>query len=97
MASLMEIQEMMQRLYFHSDFKRGAERTFSWLKEEINELGEAMEGTDREALKSEFADVIAWIASLANLLRIDLERAVLEKYPDRCPKCNLSPCGCSFR
>jgi NTP pyrophosphatase (non-canonical NTP hydrolase) len=42
LASLMEIQEMMQRLYFHSDSRRGVERTFSWLKEEINELGEAM-------------------------------------------------------
>ncbi|UCD96021.1 MAG: nucleotide pyrophosphohydrolase [Candidatus Bathyarchaeota archaeon] len=88
---------MMQRLYFHSDSRRGAEKTFSWLKEEINELGEAMESTDTEALKNEFADVIAWVASLANLLEINLERAVLEKYPNRCPKCNLLPCRCHFR
>jgi NTP pyrophosphatase (non-canonical NTP hydrolase) len=93
----MEIQEMMQHLYFHSDSRRGVEKTFSWLKEEINELEEAMKNTDTEALKNEFADVIAWVASLANLLEINLERAVLEKYPNRCPKCNLSPCRCPFR
>jgi NTP pyrophosphatase (non-canonical NTP hydrolase) len=97
MSSLMEIQRVMRRLYFHRDSRRGANETFSWLKEEIEELGEAMEGADEQALKSEFADVIAWLASLANLLEIDLGKAVLEKYPGRCPKCRLSPCGCPSR
>ncbi|MEE8632302.1 MAG: MazG nucleotide pyrophosphohydrolase domain-containing protein [Candidatus Bathyarchaeia archaeon] len=97
MTSMMEIQGIMRRLYFHRDSRRGANKTFTWLKEEINELGEAMDGADKKALNSEFADVVAWLASLANLLEIDLGRAVFEKYPNQCPKCRLSPCGCPFR
>ena len=38
-------------------------------------------------MKDEFADVIAWLASLANLLEIDIEKAALKKYNNRCPKC----------
>ena len=42
----------------------------------------------------EIADVVAWISSLANLLEIDLEKAVLEKYPNKCIKCGSKPCQC---
>ena len=59
-------------------------------------MGEAMNGTDKDATEKEFADVIAWLSSLANLLDIDLEQAALNKYPHKCPKCHASPCKCTF-
>lgn len=91
-----EFQKMMRRLYFHRDSKRGITKTYNWLEDEVEELGEALEGNDKQALEEEFADVIAWLASLANVANIDLERAALSKYPDKCPKCEQSPCQCTF-
>ena len=91
-----ELQQMMKRLYFHRDMKRGIKGNYEWLKDEVKELGEALEGTDKQATEKEFADVIAWLASLANLTGIDLEKATLNKYPNKCPKCQQSPCECKF-
>ena len=96
LVSVREFQNMMRRIYFHKDSERGARGTYDWLREEVEELGEAMENAHRTALEDEFADVIAWLASLANVLEIDLEKAALRKYDARCPKCRQSPCRCAF-
>jgi len=95
-VEIREFQEMMKRLYFHRDSKRGTEGTYSWLKDEVEELGEALRGKDKEALGKEFADAIAWLASLANITNVDLEQAALNKYDNKCPKCKHSPCQCTF-
>ena len=91
-----EFQEMMKYLYFHRDSERGTKGTYEWLVDEVKELGEALEGNDKEATEKEFADVIAWLASLANIQNVDLERAALNKYPHKCPKCQQAPCKCTF-
>jgi NTP pyrophosphatase (non-canonical NTP hydrolase) len=90
-------QEMMRRLYFHRDSERGVKGTYDWLVGEVKELGEALEGDDKEALENEFADVVAWLASLANITNVNLEKASLSKYANKCPKCGESPCRCTFR
>ncbi|WP_148882216.1 MazG nucleotide pyrophosphohydrolase domain-containing protein [Thermococcus aciditolerans] len=89
-----EFQEMIKEIYFHKDSKRGVERTFLWFVEEIGELSEAIRKNDREAMEEEFADVLAWLASLANLLDIDIEEAAKKKYPGVCPYCGKKPCEC---
>ena len=89
-----EFQEMMRRIYYHKDLKRGAARTYQWLCEEVSELGEAMKDGDLRQISEEFADVIAWLASLANVLGVDLEEAALAKYPNKCPKCGKTRCEC---
>jgi NTP pyrophosphatase (non-canonical NTP hydrolase) len=91
-----EFQEMMKRLYFHRDSERGVKGTYEWLVDELGELGEALKGNDKEATEKEFADVIAWLASLANIMGIDLEKAAMKKYSGKCPKCQQSPCQCTF-
>jgi len=91
-----EFQEMMKHLYFHRDSERGVKGTHEWLMDEVKELGEALEGNNKEAVEKEFADVIAWLASLANISGIDLERAAVNKYSGKCPKCQRSPCQCAF-
>jgi NTP pyrophosphatase (non-canonical NTP hydrolase) len=91
-----EFQKMMHRLYFHRDSKRGTAGTYDWLVDEVKELEEALKVNDKKALENEFADVIAWLASLANVTNIDLEKAALNKYDGKCPKCRHSPCQCSF-
>jgi len=74
----------------------GVEGTFNWLVDKVAELGGELRGTDKEATEKEFADVIAWLASLANVMGIDLEKAALNKYNHKCPKCQSSPCQCIF-
>ena len=93
---IMEFQEMMKRLYFHRDSERGVKGTYEWLVDEVGELGEALEEEDMEAAEKEFADVTAWLASLANITGIDLERATVNKYSGKCPKCQKAPCQCTF-
>jgi len=87
---------MMRRVYFHRDTKRGIEGTLDWLVDEVKELREALKTDDNKALEDEFADVIAWLASLANVTNVDLEKAALNKYDNKCPKCGYSPCKCTF-
>jgi len=87
-------QELMRQIYFHRDSRRGAYGTFLWLLEEIAELGRAIPNGDRKSLEDEFADVLAWLCSLANVLNVDLEKAALLKYDGKCPRCRLEACCC---
>ena len=85
---------MMQRIYFHRDSQRGRPGTYDWLKEEVEELGEALSENDKKALENEFADVLAWLASLANVVEVDLEKATTSKYENSCPRCRKATCEC---
>lgn len=89
-------QDLMRRLYFHRDSPRGPMGTYQWLTDEVTELGDALKAHDMKGMEEEFADVIAWLASLANVLDVDLEKAALTKYNNKCPKCGQSPCKCTF-
>jgi NTP pyrophosphatase (non-canonical NTP hydrolase) len=40
------------------------------------------------------ADVLAWLATLANIRGIDLDAAVRRKYGQGCPGCSQVPCVC---
>lgn len=88
-------QSMMQSLYGERDKARGSGQTFLWLIEEVGEMAEALRRNDRNGLNEEFADVLAWLFSLGNVLEIDLESAFRTKYHGACPKCNGIPCQCS--
>ena len=91
-----QFQDLMKEIYFHRDSKRGVDGTYNWLVDEIRELGEALKGNNRENIEEEFADVIAWLASLANVVGVNLEEAALKKYNYKCPKCGQKPCKCTF-
>ncbi|MEW6555422.1 MAG: MazG nucleotide pyrophosphohydrolase domain-containing protein [Actinomycetota bacterium] len=86
-------QELIAGIYLEKDSRRGAWGTFGWLVEEMGELSRAMRDGDRGSLREEFADVFAWLVSLANLHRVDLGEAVM-KYSGGCPKCRETPCSC---
>lgn len=91
-----EFQKMMYHLYFAKDSKRGAIKTYNWLIDEVKELEDALKSNDKKAIENEFADVFAWLASLANVVDVDLEKITLNKYDNKCPKCRRSPCQCTF-
>ncbi|MFX1410176.1 MAG: MazG nucleotide pyrophosphohydrolase domain-containing protein [Promethearchaeota archaeon] len=91
-----EFQKLIKNIYFQQDYKRGIKATFIWLIEEIGELASIINKSkiDKERASEELADIIAWANSLANLLEIDLEDALLKKYPNMCIKCKTNPCVC---
>ena len=90
------LQETMRATYGERDAARGADGTFRWLAEEVGALARALRTGDRANLEHEFGDVLAWLASLANLEGVDLERAAA-RYAHGCPRCGRSPCGCEPR
>ncbi len=98
--TIRDFQSQIKRLYFKKDKKRGVEGSFRWLVEEVGELArclrkysqERSQGT-KEKLKEEFADIFAWVCSLASLTDVDMEEAVM-KYKDGCPRCQKLRCIC---
>ena len=95
--NIKDFQDMMKKIYIHHDSKRGIKATYEWLKSEVEELGEAIEKGGKDEVELEFADVLAWLCSLANLLNVSLEEVALRRYSGKCPKCKSAPCICSFR
>lgn len=88
-----DFQENMARIYLSRDSRRGVWGTFGWLVEEVGELSRAIRAGEAGLVASEFADVMAWLASLANLCGVDLDTAV-SKYGPGCPRCGSVPCSC---
>jgi len=89
-----EFQLMMRMIYYEKDVGRGAHGTLNRLRDEVEELREAISTGSGEAISEELADVLAWLASLANIVGADLERAAMMKYGNACPRCASSPCKC---
>jgi len=50
-----------------------------WFIEEVGELATALATNDEKNKEEEFADVFAWLCTLANINEVDLEKAC-EKY-----------------
>ena len=92
--SLPQFQQLIRDLYGAKDSRRGVEGTFMWFMQEVGELATALRGGSAEERALEFADVLAWLATLANCVGVDLEAAMLAKYGAGCPGCRRSPCVC---
>jgi NTP pyrophosphatase (non-canonical NTP hydrolase) len=88
-----ELQDVIDRTYGDRDRGRGVAPTVAWLAEEIGELAQAVRKGTREEQIHEFGDVVAWVATLANQLDIDLDEAAA-RFADGCPKCESLPCIC---
>lgn len=78
--SLAGFQQHIADRYAATDRARGTPGTFMWFVEEVGELATALHGDDRANLEEEFADVLAWLCTLANINDVDLAAAVAKKY-----------------
>lgn len=108
-VSIKAFQDLIRKMYFEKDQARGVPATFMWLMEEVGELASALRETStdeasristeelalrRANLKAEFADVLAWLATIANVVDVDLGAAISEKYGSGCPGCQAFVCVC---
>ena len=108
-VSIGQFQSLIKTMYFEKDQERGIPATFLWLSEEIGELAAALRETTpaeqaripaeqfkarQENLAAEFADVLAWLATIANVAEVDLSQAVHKKYGSGCPGCQQFICQC---
>lgn len=90
-----EFQQLIDKMYSDKDRERGSAKTFLWFMEEIGELARSIARKEHDNLPTEFADVLAWLVTLANVEGIDLEQAVLKKYVQKgCPGCGQVVCKC---
>lgn len=79
-------QQHIAEKYEKVDRQRGTPKTFIWFIEEIGELATALNSDDRQNLEEEFADVVAWLCTLANINDVDLAEAIRKKYlSDKAP------------
>src|ERR1700748_1194628 len=92
--TLGELQQRIRDLFGQKDARRGVEGTFMWFMEEVGELSAALREGTAEERAAEFADVLAWLATLANTAGVDLEAAMRAKYGGGCPSCGQTPCAC---
>lgn len=90
---LAELQDLMRRTYGQRDEARGVPATVAWLAEETGELAKAVRKGARHEQLAELGDVLAWLASLANQLGLELDDAAA-RYAGGCPKCGRAPCAC---
>ena len=93
--TLGQLQDRIRLLYGEKDSRRGVEGTFMWFLEEVGELSAALRGGSHEERLLEFADVLAWLATLANNVGVDLDEAIQRKYGTGCPGCGRTPCACA--
>ncbi len=92
--SLGQLQELISTMYSRKDHARGIDGTFMWLMEEVGELAGALRSGTPEELAAEFADVLAWLATIANVAGVNLNEAVMKKYGHGCPGCGQMVCAC---
>ena len=73
--NISEFQRLISKKYEKRDRQRGIPTTFMWFIEEVGELATALASNDPKNKEEEFADVFAWLCTLANISDVDLEKA----------------------
>jgi len=91
---LAALQVVIERTFGERDRARGVSATVAWLAEEVGELAQAVRKGSHAQQVHEFGDVIAWVATLANQMGVDLTEAV-QRYAAGCPRCESLPCTCA--
>lgn len=93
-VSLQAFQRLIREMYLEKDLARGVDGTFMWFMEEVGELASALRNGSAEERSGEFADVLAWLTTMANVVGVDLAAAVTAKYGCGCPGCAQFICVC---
>ena len=92
-VNISQLQDIIERTYGERDRARGVPSTVAWLAEEVGELAQAVRKGNLAQQEHEFGDVLAWVATLANQMGVDLDKCVA-RYANGCPTCSALPCTC---
>ncbi len=92
-----DFQQLIETMYSAKDRARGSAGTFLWFVEEVGELAQAIAEGTHEEKSGEFADVLAWLVTLANVEGVDLTDAATEKFGSGCPGCGRLVCACDSK
>jgi len=92
-----DLQALIDKMYSDKDRQRGTPATFLWLCEEVGELAAALREGSPEQKAAEFADVVAWLVTLANINGVNLTQALEAKYGTGCPGCGHLVCTCDAK
>ncbi len=95
--TLDELQAHIDKMYSDKDRERGTPATFLWFAEEVGELAGALRDGSPEDVSGEFADVLAWLVTLANINDVSLTKAYQAKYGGGCPGCGQRVCACNAK
>jgi NTP pyrophosphatase (non-canonical NTP hydrolase) len=93
-VDLDEFQRLIDATFGARDRARGVPSSVAWLAEEVGELAQSVRKGSHDQQVHEFADVLAWLASLANQLGVSLSEAS-QRYANGCPRCSSIPCACA--
>lgn len=88
------LQAGIRATYGDRDRARGTDAALGWFVEEVGELSRAIRRQGHEQRVREFADVLAWLVTLADLSGVDLAAAAGARYGHGCPRCGDRPCAC---
>ena len=93
--TLHEWQVLFNELYREKNEREGLRGVDIWLHvmEEAGEVAKALRKEDYSQLSKDLPDVFAWLCTFANFQNIDLEEAIWNRFPGRCPYC-LEPMNC---
>lgn len=75
-------------------------RETQWARQLLDESPEKNQDLENDFaaknknLAEEFADVFAWLATIANVADVNLSQALFEKYGSGCPGCQQFSCRC---
>ena len=82
--TIADFQKFISQKYEVRDRQRGTPATFMWFIEEVGELATALAGDNQANKEEEFADVFAWLCTLANISDVDLSQAVSKYTSGNC-------------
>lgn len=91
--TISEFQQSIEKIFGERDKKRGLSICLNHLFEEVGELSQDLRKGTRENIELEFSDVLAWLATVANLAGIDLSQAA-QRFISSCPRCGQEVCCC---
>lgn len=95
--NLVDLQTLIEKMYSEKDRVRGTPATFLWFCEEVGELASALREGSHAEKAAEFADVLAWLVTLANINNVNLADALAQKYGSGCPGCGKLVCSCDAK
>jgi len=82
--TIADFQKFISQKYEVRDRQRGTPATFMWFIEEVGELATALAGDNQANKEEEFADVFAWLCTLANISDVDLSKAISKYTSGNC-------------